>query len=371
MAAQIPSGVFLWPWLVAATASEAAAALVGQVAGFAARADEAPAPPAPPRFASRHRIACELPTMRLRDFSTASDGPATLVCAPYTLHGATIVDFAPGHSLVAALRAAGLARLYVTDWRSATPQMRDFTIDHCLADLNVAVDDAGAPVDLVGLCQGGWLALAYAARFPGKVRRLVLAGAPVDIAAGESGLSRLAASVPLSVFRELVALGEGRVLGRKALDLWGPKTPTDEAVRTVLQIDAAETSGKVRALHQRFRDWYAWTVDLPGAYYLEVVEWLYKQNRLAEGKFVALGRRIDLGAVTQPIYLLAARDDELVAQQQLFATARRIGTPAHAVRRMVAPCPHLGLFLGRGILTTIWPAIGRWLGEDDAVRLRA
>ena len=30
--------------------------------------------------------------------------------------------------------------------------------------------EIGPPVDLVGLCQGGWMALVYAARFPGKVR---------------------------------------------------------------------------------------------------------------------------------------------------------------------------------------------------------
>lgn len=371
MAARIPSVAYLWPWLAAAAANEATAVLIKRLTGLAVAGGEPEKPPSQPRFASRHRVACELPTMRLRDFSTGTGGTAALVCAPYTLHGATVADFAPGHSLVAALRAAGIARLYVTDWRSATPRMRDLTIDSCLADLNVAVDDVGAPADLVGLCQGGWLALAYAARFPGKVRRLVLAGAPVDIGAGQSDLSRLAANVPLAAFRELVELGEGRVLGRKALELWGPTTLTDEAVRAVLQVDAAECSDTARALDLRFRNWHARTVDLPGAYYLEVVEWLYKQNRLAAGRFVALGRRIDLGDVTVPIYLLAARDDDVVAPQQLFATARHVGTPGHAIRRIVAPGPHLGLFLGRDTLATAWPAIGRWLGEDDVARLSA
>jgi pimeloyl-ACP methyl ester carboxylesterase len=42
------------------------------------------------------------------------------------------------------------------------------SIDSYLADLNIAVDELGPPVDLIGLCQGGWLALVYAARFPKK-----------------------------------------------------------------------------------------------------------------------------------------------------------------------------------------------------------
>ena len=48
------------------------------------------------------------------------------------------------------------------------------SIDTYLADLNVVVDHLGGAVDLIGLCQGGWLSLMYAARFPAKVRRLVL-----------------------------------------------------------------------------------------------------------------------------------------------------------------------------------------------------
>jgi pimeloyl-ACP methyl ester carboxylesterase len=51
------------------------------------------------------------------------------------------------------------------------------------AELNVVVDEIGGMADLVGLCQGGWMALVYAARFPAKVRKLVLAGASIDIAA--------------------------------------------------------------------------------------------------------------------------------------------------------------------------------------------
>jgi pimeloyl-ACP methyl ester carboxylesterase len=46
----------------------------------------------------------------------------------------------------------------------------------------------GGCANLIGVCQGGWMALVYAARYPSKIRGLVLAGAPVDINAGESEL---------------------------------------------------------------------------------------------------------------------------------------------------------------------------------------
>ena len=78
--------------------------------------------------------------------------------------------------LVAALQGAGVQRILVTDWRSATATMRFLSIDNYLADLNVLVDQLGAKVDLVGLCQGGWLALVFAARFPAKGSKIGVSG---------------------------------------------------------------------------------------------------------------------------------------------------------------------------------------------------
>jgi len=43
-------------------------------------------------------------------------------------------------------------------------ETRLHTIDTQLAALNVAVYDTGPTVDLIGLCQGGWLSLVYVAR---------------------------------------------------------------------------------------------------------------------------------------------------------------------------------------------------------------
>jgi poly(3-hydroxyalkanoate) synthetase len=260
--------------------------------------------------------------------------------------------------------ASAMASEFVTDWRSAAPEARFYSIDTYLADLNVAVDAVGDKIDLIGLCQGGWMALAFAARFPNKVRRLVLAGAPVDIAAGPSVLSRLTDNLPMATFREIVQTGEGRVLGRRVLGLWGPAHPGADAIAEILQVTPERLAAREHRLQARFEEWHAFTVDLPGTYYLQVVEWLYKQNRLATGRFVALGRRLDLSALCAPIYLIAARADELVAPAQVFATARCVGTPPELVRTTTAPSRHLGLFMGAATLQTMWPEIGRWLDEE-------
>jgi len=358
-----PAGFFTWPALMAATATEAIVSSLDPFVGYVPGAEIETAGEGERLWATKHQLRLELGTMELRDFSTGPEGVPTLICAPFALHCATIADFAPGHSVVEALCAGGVGRLHVTDWRSAGPEMRFLSIDNYLADLNVAVDELQPPVDLVGLCQGGWLALAYAARFPHKVRRLVLAGAPVDIAAGQSMVSQSAAQLPLAAFEEFVSAHGGRVLGQRVLHLWGPALSAKDE-RHVLQVPPGDHSAAVKDLLVHFQDWYDLTVDLPGTYYLQVVSWLYKENRLAEGNFVALGRRIDLSSLRHPIFLLGARDDDLVAPKQLFATANRVGTPRHQIEMTTEPCGHLSLFLGAETIKRGWTRIARWLGEE-------
>jgi len=84
-----------------------------------------------------------------------------------------------------------------------------------------------------------------------------------------------------------------------------------------------------------------------GTFFLEAVDKLYKRNELATGGFVALGQRIDLATVKSPMFLLAARDDELVAPPQLFAAEHLVGTPACYLRKAVPPCRHAGLFMSK------------------------
>lgn len=361
---------FLWPAFGATMASEMAAAMARQFTNFAVGVDGPSVKD--PAWATPHAIALELESVKLRDFSsTAKELPPrgfpTLLCAPFALHGAAISDLAEGHSLVGALRSAGLTRLFVTDWRSATPDMRHRGIDDYLSDLNVLVDQIGAPVDLIGLCQGGFMALIYAARFPQKVRRLILAAAPVDIGAGTSALSSIATASPLAMFHEIVRLGDGLVPGRRVLKLWAPDSVEAEDIRQLLQTEEPAGSAAATRLEAVFRDWYAFTLDLPGRFFLDAVEKLYKHNELATGSFVALGQKIDLADMRTPLYLLAARDDELVAPAQLFAAEGLVGTPPHELRKATAPCRHLGLFMGKRILRDIWPGVVRWLVEPAIV----
>jgi poly(3-hydroxybutyrate) depolymerase len=349
---EFPYAAFFWPAL-------AASSMAANILGIS-NADSAGAAQEPEGF-TPSKIALDLHAARLRDFTTAESGMATLLCTPYALHGAVVADLAAGHSLVAALRDAGIDRLFMVDWRSAGAEMRFRGIDDYLSDLNVLVDHVGGPVDLVGLCQGGWLSLLYAARFPAKVRKLVMVGTPVDIAARQSELSAIAEATALTSFQNLVKRGDGRALGRDIVKLWRETEVND--IRESLQTPHPVGSPEFTQLEAIFKNWNSWTIDVPGTYYLEVIEKFYKRNELATGNFVALGQKVDLSRLRLPMYLLAGSADEVVAPEQLLAVERLVGTQPDDLRHEVAPCDHLGLFMGKRTLEEYWPRIVRWMKE--------
>jgi poly(3-hydroxyalkanoate) synthetase len=243
--------------------------------------------------------------------------------------------------------------------------MKDFDIDKYLAETNVAVDDLGGKVHLVGLCQGGWMSAMYAARFPRKVRSLVLAGAPIDTAAGDGPIKRMAHRLPMSFYEELVAGGGGRMLGRLMLAGWKNMHPEQQYLGKYLDLYAhIEDKSYVRRTEQ-FERWYENPIDLPGRYYLQAISLLFKENRLARGEFTALGRQLALAGIGCPLYLLAGDADDITTKEQVFNTARLVGTPQQRIVQTLAAGGHIGLFMGSRTLAEVWPQIGRWIRDQN------
>jgi poly(3-hydroxyalkanoate) synthetase len=310
-------------------------------------------------LATLKRVRIDLPTMLLmeRNVQARTKAPPLLIVAPYAIHEASIADFADGHSLAQVLIEGGSESVTLTYWKSATAEMRDYGIDAYLGDLNVAVDDVGGRASLVGLCQGGWLAAAYAARFPRKVARLVLAGAPIDTGAAESRITQILTSVSTASITQALALSGGRVLGSLSHALW-----SNDLLQGFTAEAALQCAGD-SALTAKFNAWNARTVDLPGAYFLQTAEWIFRENRLALGAFPALGRMSRLCNIEAPIFVLAAADDEIVALPQ--ATAVKPLCTRTSVEIRVEPGQHLSLFMGRRTLATAWRDIARWLRRPD------
>ena len=315
-----------------------------------------------PRWASPHEIVFEAPVARLRDFSRSGAGPLvpTLVLPPQAGHDSCIVDFSAEQSQMRTVLDAGLERALSLDWIGATPRTADATIEDYLDVIDRAVDHCGGRVNLIGDCQGGWLATIYAALAPERVNTLTLAGAPIDFHAGEPVIhevvKRLAPGGDLRFYEMLVAANGGALRGEDMLTGFIMLQPGEEISRQLGLLRHLHDADHV-ARYEQFEDWFKHTQDIPGAFYLWIVRHLFADNELVAGTLTARGRRIDLGQIAMPLHLLAGATDHITPPDQVFAIAGHASTPPELIRRDTTPGGHLGLFMSHQALREHWPAL--------------
>jgi poly(3-hydroxybutyrate) depolymerase len=316
-----------------------------------------------PSWSTPHEIVFEAPVARLRDFSTS--GPRvrmlpTLVLPPQAGHDSCIVDYSPQQSQMRTILDAGLTRAFTLDWIGASAQTRDATIDDYLDVVDRAVDHAGGRVNLIGDCQGGWLATIYAALFPERINTLTIAGAPIDFHAGEpvigAVMKRMAPGGDLSVYRALVAAGGGTLKGEHMLAGFILIKPDNEVGRQA-QLLANVHDPEHVARYREFEDWFKHTQDIPGAFYLWIVEHLFRDNELVRGELQVGGERVDLASISCPLNLLGGAGDHITPPGQVFALAGAASTPEAEVTRRTTSGGHLGLFMGREALGEHWPPL--------------
>lgn len=329
-----------------------------------------------PRWHRANEIVFSTPFAHLRDFS-APDGDAdgtddasagkgtsavvpTLVLPPQAGHSSHVVDFSPVQSQLDVIAAAGLTRVYALEWRPATTATRDVSITEYLQVIDRSIRRMGGRANLVGNCQGGWLAAIYAALYPERVHTLTLAGAPIDFHAGESVIASstrvMTGAMGLAPYKALVALGGGNMPGRAVLTNFIAIQPQSELSRQLQLLENIDDPGHVER-YRVFEDWFKHTQDIPGAFYLWLVEHLFRRNELITGDLMVNGRRVDLRAITCPLFLLAGSTDHITPPPQLFAAADAVGTPRADITMRTAQGGHLGLFMGRDALREDWPPL--------------
>ncbi|EGD53496.1 alpha/beta fold hydrolase [Gordonia neofelifaecis] len=312
-----------------------------------------------PPWAHDHTVVREWPVARLLDYSAPEPGVeiATLVLPPQAGHSSSIVDFNEGQSQMITIRDAGLDRLYTLDWLGATQATKDYSIEDYISIVDEAVDDIGGIVNLIGDCQGGWLATIYAALRPDKVNSLTIGGAPIDFHIGDGVINEwvrvMRAEQDTAVYRGVVAAGNGvyrgqnQVLGFKMLE------PAAEYERLVGLLPDINDERAVKR-YTDFTNWFEWTQDIPGAFYLWIVEHLFGKNELVNGQLAVGGETVDLARISCPVNLLAGSADHITPPVQVWALEDYVSTPKDQIKRELAQSGHLGLFMGRESLASHW-----------------
>jgi poly(3-hydroxybutyrate) depolymerase len=363
----LPSALAIWQagvegWATYATRALARRATPLDVMGDVLRWMSVMAERDAPTWSTPHEVVFETGVARLRDFTEGStaDVVPTLLVPPQAGHDSCIVDFSPEQSQVKAIRAAGLERVLSLDWVGATQATKDASIGDYVEVMHRAVRHIGEPVNLVGDCQGGWLATVYAALHPEDVATLTIAGTPIDFHAGDavihSYVDTFSQGADMRFYEAIVALGNGVLKGEFMVNGFIGIRPENELSKQLQLLVNLDDPTHVRR-YRAFEDWYKHTQDMPGAFYLWIVEHLFRDNQLVRGELVHEGRPVRLDAIACPLFLLAGARDHITPPAQVFAMADHVATPPADVVQRVTAGGHLGLFMGTEALRDHWPVL--------------
>ena len=298
-----------------------------------------------PDWTLPNTVSYENMSLKLRCFTALPDTQKTpiLVLAPNAGHHLNISELL----ISRCLRVDAERGVYVVDWTPPTadsPNKYD-SLNDMIRNIANCVGELGNQVHLFTLCQGAWAGAIYAALYPDSVLSYTDAAGPIDFFAGGGKIQAICQSVPMSFYENLVNIGGGvergefQLMGFKSLNLY------DRYIGDYLELWYAVCNGDEKAIEKwhRFKDWYDQPQNLSGVWYLEVVEKLFKKNLLISGELEIIGRKVDLGQITCPVFLIAGDEDDITPPPQVFNMENYVSTKV--VKHLIQDSGHIGVFV--------------------------
>jgi polyhydroxyalkanoate synthase len=305
------------------------------------RYQESPRPPAPPpmpALAEAHGAA-------LRDYGGA--GPPVLF-VPSLINPPNVLDMGE-RSLLSWLSRRG-RRVMLLDWGWPGADRRSLSVaGHVERILLPLMRGVGEPVDLVGYCLGGTMALAAAQA--GPARSVAAIAAPWHF----NGF-------PARARAELAGLWAGAqptvaALGLLPMEVLQCAFWSLDPARTVAKFEAfAALAGAEAATFVQLEDWANDGPPISQAAAREMFEDLFAADASGIGRWRVGGAIADPAALTCPFLNIVSTTDRIVPHE----------TAARAGERLDLALGHVGMVVGRQAKERLWEPLAAWLSRTAA-----
>ena len=325
------------------------------------------------RVAVREEVVLTHPFCNLLRF--AKDGvspqPKMLVIAPLSGHFATLL-----RPTIETLLSDH--DVYVTDWKNARDIASSeglFGIDDHIEFLIDCIETLGPDVHVFAVCQPSVQALAVVALMeeddhPAIPKSLTLMAGPIDTRVSPNAVNKFATSHPIEWFESNVVSrvpfrfdGAGRSVYPGFLQLSGFMSMNKEKhakAQRDLYGHLMEGRDEDAKTITKFYDEYCSVLDLTAEFFLETIETVFHDQRLAKGELTYRGRKVDPGAITRTALLTieGERDDicsvgQTAAAHGLCSSLR----PKQKRHHLQDGVGHYGTFSGRRWNGQIYPEI--------------
>ncbi len=301
-------------------------------------AERAPVPEPMPALTERNGAT-------LRDYG--GDGPPVLF-VPSLINPPNVLDMGE-RSLLRWLAGQG-RRVLLLDWGWPGQDRHALTVaGHVESIALPLMQSLGEPVDLVGYCLGGTMAMA-AARL-GPVRSVATLATPWHFngfpAESRDKLARLWAGAQPAV----------KNLGVLPMEVLQSAFWSLDPARTVGKFEAFATlEGEAARTFVMLEDWANDGPPVAGAAAREMFESLFRDDLPGTGRWRVGGEIVDPAALAIPLLNIVSTTDRIVPH----ATAPRPG------ERLDLALGHVGMVVGSKAKEALWEPLAAWLSRAAA-----
>jgi poly(3-hydroxyalkanoate) synthetase len=288
---------------------------------------------------------------RLLDFG-GQGRPVLFV--PSLINRATVLDLAPGRSMMRFLAAAGL-RVLLLDWGWPEEVERRFTLtDYIAGRLERAVAAVNEPVVLAGYCMGGLLTAALAERRPDRIAALALLATPWDFHAGDPDRAQTLARL-LPLLEPAIALGNALPIDALQL-LFAMLDPFGIATkyRAFAKLDQSSPRAE---LFVALEDWLSDGVPLAAPVARECLAGWYGENTPARREWRIAGLPVDPTKLALPTFVAVPARDRIVPPESGLPLVSLI--PGAVLHQPAAG--HIGMAAGGTAEAALWRPFLEWV----------
>jgi poly(3-hydroxybutyrate) depolymerase len=334
-----------------------------------------------PEFELDHEVAASTPFCNLLRFrkKDAPPQPRVLVASPLSGHFATLLA-GTVQSLVQD------HDVYLTDWlnmRDVPETAGPFGFDEYVEHLMRFQEHIGPGGHMLAVCQPCVPALAAVAvmaeqQNPATPRSMTLMAGPIDARINPTAVNHLATARPLDWFKtNLITVvpfsnrGAGRSVYPGFLQLMAFMSMQPQRhVRAHLDLYDHIANGRIdeaEGIAEFYREYFA-VLDLSAEFYLETVQWIFQEHRLAKGELTYRGSLVDPGLIRRTALLTVegARDDICAPGQTLAAHDLCTGLRPYMKRHhLQAGVGHYGVFSGKRWETQVYPIVQNFILSMD------
>lgn len=276
----------------------------------------------------------------------------------------SILDLRKGYSFVEYMVNHGYD-VYLLDWGAPGPEDKNLRFDDYVLDYlprairKVKAASGSDEFTLLGWCIGAILATSYAALRPDDgLKNLILLTAPLDFTDKQAGgFVRWVNDQYFDPDRVVAVLGNvpGEMIdyGAKALK------PVENYIGSYLNLWENLDDPRIVEAWHAMNTWVTDLIPMAGATYRQLIQDLYRENRLIEGKWTLRGERVDLSRIKASLLNVIALGDHISPPCQSESIMTKVSSKDQLLLKVKGG--HIGMMAGSGAMKYTWPHIEEWM----------